>query len=211
MTKEKIKNIIKKIRPSRIMFLIILVLANTFAWFIYATKIDSNIQVHVKAWNVIFEAGENQVTDTVNINVESIFPGMDDYEYSISAYNRSEVSASLSYQILEANILGTSYITEEGRAERGEEANETDLSSIELEEKLYNDYPFQISLNVSNTTIAMGTGRENYTLGVVWPYENNNDAIDTEWGIAAYNYKRSNPDKSSITLRIKIIITQNVN
>ena len=85
------------------MFLIVLIMANTFAWFIYATKIDGSIEVHVKSWNIAFEAGENQVTENVSINVGDIYPGMDDYEYSISAYNQGEVAANLSYKIL--NII----------------------------------------------------------------------------------------------------------
>lgn len=209
MNKEKITSIIKKVKPSRLIFLIVLIMANTFAWFIYATKIDSSISVHVKSWNVVFEAGENQVTDNISINVGDIHPGMEDYEYSISAYNQSEVSANLSYKILEARILDTTYITEEGRGERGEEIEEGDLTSIELEEKLYNDYPFQIALNTTGTTIAMENGQEDFTLDVTWPYENNNDEEDTTWGIAAYNFKESNPTLSSITLRVKITITQN--
>ncbi len=84
-----------KIRPSRIIFLIVLIASNTFAWFIYATRIESNVSVHVKSWNVIFEAGEDEVTDTVSLVVDSIYPGMEDYSYAINAYNRSEVTATL--------------------------------------------------------------------------------------------------------------------
>ena len=206
--KEKIISIIKKVKPSRLMFLIVLIMANTFAWFIYATRIDSSISVHVKSWNVIFEAGENTVTDNVSINVGDIYPGMDDYEYSITAYNQSEVAANLSYKILEARILNTTYITTEGRGERGETVLATDPTSLELEEMLYNDYPFQISLNTSSNTIDMEDGEEDFTLEVTWPYENNDDATDTTWGIAAYNYKESNPSLPSIAIRVKIIITQ---
>lgn len=201
--------LVKKIKPSRLIFLIVLVVANTFAWFIYATKIDGSISVHVKSWNISFEAGDSQVTENVNINVGDIYPGMEDYEYSISAYNQGEVSANLSYKILEARILNTTYVTTEGRAENGETPLATDLTSLELEDMLYNDFPFQISLNLSGTTIAMGNGVEDFTLEVTWPYESGDDATDTAWGMDAYDYKESNPSSPSIAIRVKIIITQN--
>lgn len=198
------------ISPAKLIFLIILVVSNTLAWFIYATKIDSNVSVHVRAWNVMFEAGDNIVTDVINLTVDSIYPGMDDYEYEIKAYNRSDVAASLSYQILSARILNQEYITTDGRAALGQAPVGTDLTSAQLESKLANDYPFSIGIDVSSNTIALGNGEESYVLSVIWPYENNHDDIDTQWGIDAYNYKESNPTLPSITLKIKIIITQNV-
>ncbi len=198
-----------RIKPSRIVFLIVLVAANTFAWFIYATRIDTNVSVHVKSWNIVFEADDTEVTDVVNLQVDSVYPGMQDYIYDITAYNMSEVAASLSYKILEANILGTQYITVEGRGERGEQVQATDLTSSQLETQLASNYPFSISISISNNTINQTNGYEQYTFSVVWPYENNNDSADTSWGIAAYNYKESNPTSSSITLKIKIVITQN--
>lgn len=201
---------IKRIKPTRLFMLIFLIMSNSFAWFIYATKIDSTVSVHVRSWNVVFEAGDSEVTDTVNLTVDSIYPGMENYSYSIKAYNRSEVSATLSYVILEANIFGDEYITVNGRSERGEAAVATDYTSEQLENILANNFPFSITLGLSNQIIELGDGVEEYTLNVVWPYENNNDEEDTNWGIRAYNYKESNPDSSSITLKVKIIITQNL-
>ncbi len=209
MSDERKKRYVFK--PFRLIFIIVLLAANTFAWFIYATKIDSSVSVHVRSWNVIFEAGENEVTDMISLNVDNLYPGMDDYTYEIKAYNRSEVSATLSYVILSANILGDEYITEEGRIEAGQEIQETDLTSNELETKLANDYPFNITISTSNNVIKDSDGVETYTLGAFWPYENNHDDLDTSWGINAYHFKENNPTLPSISLRIKIIITQNLN
>ena len=200
-----------RLRPARILFLIVLLASNTFAWFIYATKIDSDVSVHVKAWNVIFEAGEHEVTDTISLDVDSIYPGMEDYTYEIKAYNRSDVSASLSYQILSARILDQEFITVNGREALGQEANPNDLTSDQLIQKLLNDYPFSISISTTNDTIALGNGEEKYLFEVVWPYESNHDDVDTMWGVNSYQYKESNPDNPSITLNVKIIITQNPN
>ena len=201
---------LKKIGPFRLIFLIVLIASNSFAWFIYATKVDSSVDVHVRAWNVVFEAEDTEITSTINFPVDSIYPGMEDFEYEIKAYNNSEVSARLMYNLLEANILGTQYVTVEGRGELGETPLATDLTSDELESMLANDYPFSITIDVSNEYIDEEDGLEQYTFNVVWPYEQDDDEADTTWGVAAYNYKESNPGDPCITLKVKIIITQNL-
>ncbi len=206
--KKNRRNVLK---PSRLVFLIVLVAANTFAWFIYATKIDSTVSVHVRAWDVVFEAEENEISNIVNINVGDIYPGMEDYEYSIKAYNRSEVDATLTYQVLSANILGTQYMTPEYRQSLGQQPNANDLTSAQLEAKLLNDYPFTISFSTSSNVIELGDGEETYTLSTVWPFESNHDDIDTLWGVNASNFKKSHPSDPSISIIVKITITQSTN
>lgn len=206
--KKKKRSIIK---PSRLIFLIVLIASNTFAWFIYATKINSTVSVHVRAWNIVFEAEDTQISDTLNLNVDSIYPGMEDYEYEIKAYNRSEVPASMTYQVLSAKILGDEYITREEKEILGQEVSEDDITCSQLEQKLLNDYPFHISFNTSSNLISVGNGQATYSFNVVWPYESNHDDIDTMWGINSYQYKESNPGEPSITLKVKITITQNPN
>ena len=200
---------LKKIRPTRLVILLFFVISNTFAWFIYATKIDNDVSVHVRSWNVMFQAGENQITEDIPLVIDSIYPGMDDYLYEIDAYNNSEVSAILSYEILEANIMGTQYMTTIGRAALGEEANQDDITSDELEDILENNFPFSISISTSNSIINLGDGKETYSISVIWPYEQSDDETDTYWGTRAAYFKESNPTLPSISLKIKIIITQN--
>ena len=195
----------------RLLILIVLVSANTFSWFIYATKIDGSVSVHVKGWDVLFEAGENQVSNIINVNVDNIYPGMEDFHYEVKAYNRSEVSATLSYEVIEARLLNNIYISEEGRGYYGQTVLPTDPTSSELESGLASDYPFSISISKSSTSIQAGTGVEKVNIDLEWPYENNNDEEDTEWGINASNYKNSNPSSPTIAIKIKIIITQNPN
>lgn len=193
----------------RIIVFTVLAVSNTFGWFIYITKVDNNVSVHVKSWEVVFQSGDQDISNTVQLNIDSVYPGMEDYVYEINAYNKSEVSASLSYQLLEANILGDEYITVEGRAERGENVEETDLTSAELEDMFRNDFPFKLDVDLSSNTIDEEEGSELYTIKINWPYESNNDELDTQWGIAAANYKKEHPELSSITLKIKVQVTQN--
>ena len=198
----------RKIKLTRIIFLIILVLSNTLAWFIYVTKVDNNVSVHVKSWDVVFQDGDNEISSTLDIVVDNIYPGMEPFHYDITAYNKSEVSAYLTYKILEADIFGTKYVTKEGRAEKQESIQESDLSSQELENRFKNDYPFSLTLSVSNVTISEEDGREEYQVNLVWPYEGKSDEEDTRWGMNAAIYKHNHPDTPSITLKIKLSITQ---
>lgn len=206
ITKKKKRHII---RPSRIILLIVLLAGNTFAWFIYATKINTDVSVHVRAWNVVFESGDTEISNDISIPINNVFPGMEDYEYSITAYNRSEVSASLSYQVLSARIMNQEYVSVEEKRRLGLTINEDDLTSLELEDMLANDFPFSITIDTSGQTISSENGQETYSISVVWPYESNDDAADTLWGTNAYQYKQSNPDDPSISINIKITITQN--
>lgn len=207
--KNQRKKTNKKFIILRLVFILFLVVGNTFAWFIYTTKVDNKIDVHVRAWNVLFQAGEQAVEDYVNLDVDSIYPGMEDYVYSLQARNQGDVDATLSYEVLEARIFDDTYITVEGRESRKEETQEGDMTSAELLNKLANDYPFTITVGISSTNISSHDGIATYNFNVVWPFETGDDEEDTRWGIIASNYKKSHPDLSSITLRIKVIITQN--
>ncbi len=209
MSDDKKKKRRHLLKPSRLVFLIVLLAANTFAWFIYATKINTDVSVHVRAWNVVFESGENELSNDVDIDIDSIYPGMDDYEYEITAYNHSEVSASMTYEILSVRILSTSYYTAEEKQRLGLTITGDEPTSADLEDMLENDFPFSITFETSSNTIAQGNGEETYTLAVVWPYESNDDETDTLWGSNAYTYKQSNPPSPSIALKVRIIITQN--
>lgn len=197
------------IKPSRLVFLIVLLAGNTFAWFIYATKINTDVSVHVRAWNIVFEAGENELSNDVQLTVDSIYPGMEDYEYEIRAYNHSEVSASMTYQILSARIFDDEYITAEEKQSLGLTVDGDEPTSEEIEEMLAEDFPFTITFATSSSTILQGSGYETYTLSVVWPYESDDDETDTLWGSNAYTYKESNPTSPSIALKIRITIIQN--
>ena len=199
----------KLLRIHQLLFLIMLLIVNSTAWFIYVNTVENTMNVHVKAWDVTFEAGDSEIVDTIDVTVDDLYPGMQNFTYDLQAHNRSEVTATVSYVLLEANILGDHYITEEGRAEVGQQVQTGDLTSAELEEMLAEDYPFTISFSLTNALMNSGNGSSTYSVNVVWPYEQGNDELDTEWGINAATYKSTHPAEPSIILRIKIKITQN--
>ena len=210
--KKKKKNlllkIIKKIKISHIVILIVLLAANSYAWFIFINNVSSSVDVHVRAWKIDFDDGENPVTETVNVNVDNVYPGMTTFEKEINAHNYSDVIANASFKVLEARVLDNTYISVEGRQDAGQSPVATDMTSAELIEMLSEDYPFKIEFDISASTISAGNGTATYTITVSWPYESGDDDLDTYWGIRAYNYKSAHPGIACINLKVKIYITQ---
>ena len=60
---------------------------NTYAWFVYATRVSSEITVHISSWNVQFSVGEDETVTNVVIAVDRIHPGMETTEKNITVKN----------------------------------------------------------------------------------------------------------------------------
>ena len=200
--------VLKKIKISHIVILIVLLAANSYAWFIFVNNVSSSVDVHVRAWKIDFDDGTSPVTETVDIVVDNVYPGMTTFVKPINAHNYSEVAANVDYKILEASILGDNYVTIEGRADRNETPEEDDLTSDELKDMLENDFPFTIAFSISGNTIAAENGVATYTITISWPYESGDDELDTLWGTRAYTFKQNHPLDACISLKVKIYITQ---
>ena len=206
MTKWEILK--KVIKPSNLIILIILLAANSFAWFIYATKVDNQMSAHVRAWKVVFEAGDSPITDYANVDISSMYPGMTEEVHEIVAYNRSEVAATLAFTIMEINIIGDYYQSAESMLEAGLTPGDDALTSAELLTKLLEDYPFTISISLDKTELAALDDQATYEIKVSWPYESGDDEADTYWGKKSTEYKETNPEKPSIEMKVRIVISQ---
>ena len=68
MKTTKRRKILKKVRLKTLFLLAITLASNSFAWFIYTTKVSSNISAKVREWNVTFEANGQVVEKTIEIN-----------------------------------------------------------------------------------------------------------------------------------------------
>ena len=200
--------ILKKAKPSRLIFLALLLVANTYAWFIYINTVSNSVDVHIKSWKIDFTDENTPITDYVNVSVNNVYPGMATYTKNIVSHNYSDVPATATFSILSAKIMGTEYITVEGREETGQTALATDPTSAELTASLASDYPFTISLTMSNPIMVPVTGSSSFSVVVSWPYESGDDDLDTQWGINAYNFKQQHPSDPCIELVAKIYITQ---
>lgn len=194
---ELLKIMLKRIRLSTLILLLITSVSTSFAWFIYATKVSAGITTHIETWNILFTNEDNAISEYVNFVIPNLVPGMEDYTASVSAYNLGEHSATISYEIVSVKILGVNY-TVDG----------TTLTSSMLENRLYNDYPFKIQFDLSNEVVTATTGRSTFSINVSWPYESGNDELDTYWGAQSFTYSSNNPGEPSIEMTVKISAIQ---
>lgn len=206
--KKKIFKALKKIKLRHFIFLFLLLVANSYAWLIYVNTVNNTVNVHVASWKIDFKNEDDEVVDYVDVVVSNVYPGMPNFTNQLRAFNYSEVMADVNYSILEANIMGTQYVTVEGRAENNQTVQTGDLTSDQLKTKLTTDYPFHIAFSISTQSMEAQTGLALFTTTVTWPYESGNDALDTTWGTTAYTYKQLHPTSPCITLRVKVYITQ---
>lgn len=206
--KSLFKKVIKKIKLSHLVVLVVLLAVNSYAWFIFVNTVSTDVGVHVRSWKIDVVDENDVVTDYVTVEVDSIYPGMTTFSEQIQAYNYGEVDATISYKVLEATILGTTTVTQEGKTDLGQTPTGTEPTSAQLISQLANDYPFHITFGLSHDSIQAGNGVESFTVTVSWAYESGDDVADTEWGVDAYDYTQAHPGAPCITLRVKVYITQ---
>lgn len=193
--KEKRRKLKRRIRRSTLFFLVLALITNSFAWFIYTNKVSNSINTHVKSWMVTFDQDGNPLEDTVEFNIDSIYPGMNDFNDSITISNTGETTAYISYEVDSIKILDEVYTRE-------------NYSSEELINILKSNYPFTITFNVTNEEIT--TGSEGiFSVNLVWPYESGDDIADTYWGRKSYEFVENNKDEKSVSIVVKIKATQN--
>lgn len=207
--KKLLKIISKKLKVRYLLIFTVLLSCNSFAWFIYIKDVQNSIDIHVRGWNIIMENSSGVISQVYKMNVQNMYPGMDDHIETLTAYNKSEMSASLTYSILNVRILDETIYSKEGKLAENMELVGDELTSSELITKLSNDYPFKIEFLVSSEIIDAEYGSSTYTLKVSWLYESGNDELDTEWGVKAYQFKEDNPSTPSIELEAKINVIQN--
>jgi hypothetical protein len=194
---ELLKIIFKRTRLSTILLLLITFASSTFAWFVYATKVSTGITAHIEAWNIMFTNEDNTVEEYINFYIPSLYPGMEDYADSISAYNLGEKAAKVYYEIVRVRVFSTVYNIEGGS-----------YSSAQMESILANQFPFHTTFSLENTEISSNSGRTTFSLNVSWPFESNNDALDTYWGNESYTYSSNHPGEPSLEIVVKISAVQ---
>lgn len=196
----KIKNLLKEIRKRvklrTLVLLIVLLVFNSYAWFIYASKVSSSINVHVSSWDIAFEAGTGETTTNVVFNVQRAYPGMETYSETITARNRGETVAVLTYEITSIKIFGNTYTVDEN----------TTLE--DLNNMIENDFPFQINIVSSSENLAATNGEATITISFEWAFESGNDLLDTNWGEQAYTYYATHPGETSIQVNLNLTAQQ---
>ena len=192
--KHKILFLKKRLRRRTLFFLMLTLMANTFAWFIYSNKVSNNITTGVKSWKINFKQDGVDIVNNVEFKIDSIYPGMPDYTNSLSITNIGETAANISYEVEEIKILDEFY-------------NSDMYSSTDLINRLKDNYPFKMNFSINNQEVGTGQTSE-FTFSLVWPYESGHDEADTYWGKKSASFKEQYPDKEQIAIKVKIIAGQ---
>lgn len=185
--------VIKRIRYFLI-FAILLLSINAYAWFVYVTRVDSSITAKVRSWNVMFQVHDNNIASEVHFNVGEIYPGMTDYNDYASIVNTGETTGEAFFKIKSVQIFNDTY-------------TDSNYSQGELIDILTSNYPFEIDISLTNNVVAPGH-TERFNIDITWPYESGNDALDTYWGNVAYTFLQADPTASCISITAEVRVNQ---
>ena len=131
---------------------------NVFAWFIYISKVNTEMDIHAVSWDVVFSEGGTAVKD-VTIALD-VYPGMEQYSHSISVNNASETAANLFFDTKSVTLFGEELLT-------------SSMTEIQKQSLLSNDLPLSIEYTFTRTVVNQAS-TSSFTVYVNWPYENTN-------------------------------------
>ena len=135
-----------------------LLVFNVFAWFIYISKVNTEMDIHAVSWDVVFSEGGTAVKD-VTIALD-VYPGMEQYTHSISVNNASETAANLFFDTKSVTLFGEELLT-------------SGMTEIQKQSLLSNDLPLSIEYTFTRTVVNQAS-TSSFTVYVNWPYENTN-------------------------------------
>lgn len=192
MKKETISKLKKRIRKRTLFFLIIALMANTFAWFIYSNKVSNSITTGVRSWKITFDQDGQTLEQNVEFNFDDIYPGVNNQEKSIDITNNGEMKAYITYKLESIQIFDEIYTID-------------NYSSLELENILKNNYPFKIVFS-NDDEINIGD-TASFKVSLSWPFESGDDEKDTYYGKKSFEFKQNSMEEQ-IKIKVKIKASQ---
>lgn len=153
----------------------------TLAWFAYSGLVTTQTEVNVKAWFIEFNNNGIAVSNDIVISLNDIYPGMDIKSETIDVNNSGDSDAMISYKIKSVRILDEEYAVDDQGM---------------IEDQISHDFPFHINMNLSKNYLNANDGNGNFVVSVSWPLDSDDDALDTEWGIKAYEFEQAEADKA---------------
>ena len=191
-----------------ILIIILLLVLNTYAWFIFNSNVSLTIDTQVKSWAIEFRENEQILNEEFAIEIESIYPGMEEQTKNIVIENKGEVNAEIGYKITAIELFGE-------RKSVGENCTEEELK------KYIEGLPFVIDVQLDKDTLETGNGQANCKISLKWLFgeEDSNvlitekDKIDTELGIKAYEFHKlpGNEGVPSLKIEMQLFATQKNN
>ena len=214
------KNILRQHRKSKgkkkakkyILFIFTLIMT-TFAWFAYSKVLNSQLNMHVAAWDMEYFIGEEKKENPIGIEFPTLYPHMPEQTVTVDILNNGEALVDLSYNIQAISIAGVSYeLVPEGK--QPTTGNYIEIEEPVLEEKdtgeviskgkIINDaakFPFTLEIEHS----AQVAAKNKAYLKVTANWAGDNDELDSKWGYTVGKYFMDNPKVTSamsVTLSI---------
>lgn len=69
-----LKQVLKRVKLKTLILLIVLLMFNAYAWFVYTSKVSGNLTAHIESWDVTFQVGEQDAITNVLFDVDKIYP-----------------------------------------------------------------------------------------------------------------------------------------
>lgn len=194
----------KKIITLATLITILLLITNVYAWFIFNSNANLKIESKIKSWNISFIDGEQEIYDTIEFNIESIYPGMEKEEKKVIIKNNGDVAADIEYKIKSIRVLDENKVV-------GENCTEQELMDY------INSLPFELNIECNQNVLDTLNNTAEVIVSFEWDFEDitesgditEKDQKDTELGIKAYEYsQQENSEDSNFNIQLKLIAKQ---
>lgn len=205
---RKQKRIKHRVKIRTLFLLVLTLMFNTYAWFLYVSTVSSSLTAHVEAWHVKFKVDNELVNRDIPIVIEHAYPGMSDEVKTVTIINDGQKDADVRFAIKSIRIFDDVYIATD-LLSTGDTipTGAIETTSEILNNKIQTDYPFYLSVESSEDTIGANS-EETLTITFSWQYESGDDETDTNYGEMAYSYYEANPTSQAIEMVIKLIVEQ---
>lgn len=227
--KRKRYTLKKDIQIKTVLILLVTLIVNTYAWFIYISTVSTSLSMHIRDWK--FELLNGAQSEDFTFTVDQIYPGVktEDTVQEINAINSSnDTTAVLTCEIKYLKILYDEY--EDGQTYTTDDGKVATYDSEKLLDMINNDYPFEIQIllvenaGTDNEIIHKYDGKSEFEMvsksevtirmQVVWPYEKTGDDIvlededlaDTTWGTKSYKFSSDPDHKGEYSIIVKMDI-----
>ncbi len=199
MKKKEIKIVLNRLKKTlgikTLLILIVLLSFNTYAWFVFSSRVDTEMGAKVRSWNITFLQDNQSISQSLTFDIDDIYPGMNNYLDEVVITNNGDTNAVVDFEITSVRILDTTYTVD------------SENTSSDIIDMLESDFPFKIILGVDNN-IIVPSGSSTFSVNVIWNFEENDDSVDTLWGENAYTYNHTHSDMPSISINLIIHIDQ---
>lgn len=172
-----------KIYMIPMIFIAISFIFTTFAWFAYSGLRKVTTEVDVKAWYIELSRAGEVVTNDIVITLDDVYPGMETVDEIVNIENKGDSDAQLSYKIVSARILDSSI------------SGDALENNAFMTDSFSHEYPFHVNIDLSKNYISSGGDSSTFEVSVSWPLDSGNDALDSLWGMNAYNFQNGERER----------------